>query len=57
MVLVIKNSLASEGDVDLIPRSVRFPGGGDGNPLKYSCLVNPMTEEPDGLWSIALYRV
>ena len=29
------------GDVGLIPGSGRFPGGGHGNPLQYSCLKNP----------------
>ena len=26
-----------------------FPGEGNGNPLQYSCLENPWTEEPGGL--------
>ena len=30
------------GDVSLIPGSVRSPGEGNGNPLQYSCLGNPM---------------
>ena len=30
------------GDPGLIPGSGRTPGGGNGNPLKYSCLENPM---------------
>ena len=25
----------------LVPESERFPGGGHGNPLQYSCLENP----------------
>ena len=29
------------GDVGSIPRSGRFPGGGHGNSLQYSCLENP----------------
>ena len=29
------------GDVGSIPGSGRFPGGGTGNPLQYSCLKNP----------------
>ena len=29
------------GDVDLIPGLGRYPGGGHGNPLSYSCLENP----------------
>ena len=30
------------GDVGLIPGSGRSPGGGNGNPLQYSCLENSM---------------
>ena len=30
------------GDVGSIPGSGRFPGEGNGNPLQYSCLENPM---------------
>ena len=30
------------GDWGLIPRSRRSPGEGNGNPLQYSCLENPM---------------
>ena len=29
----------------------RSPGGGHGNPLQYSCLENPKTEETTGLYS------
>ena len=54
---MVKNSLASEEDLDLTQESVRSPGGRDGNPLKYSCLENHMTEDPDGLWSIRLHGV
>ena len=28
------------GDMSLTPRSGRFPGGGNGNPLQYFCLGN-----------------
>ena len=38
---MIKNLLANAGDVGSIPRSGRFPGGGNGNPLQYSGLENP----------------
>ena len=38
----LKNPPANEGDVDLIPGLGRNPGGGNGNPLQYSCLENPM---------------
>ena len=42
---VVKNPPANVGnaeDVDSILRSGRSPGGGNGNPLQYSCLENPM---------------
>ena len=45
MVLVEKNLPADAGDTgdaSSIPGSGRFPGGGHGNPLQYSCLENPM---------------
>ena len=32
-------------DMGLIPGSGRFPGKGNGNPLQYSCLGNPMERE------------
>ena len=31
-------NVGDTGDVDSIPGSGRFPGGGSGNPLQYSCL-------------------
>ena len=31
----------SVGDLGSVPRMGRSPGGGHGNPLQYSCLVNP----------------
>ena len=31
-------------DTSLIPGLGRFPGEGNGNPLQYSCLENPMDE-------------
>ena len=37
-----KESLASAGDRDSIPGSGKSPGGGNGNPLQYFCLKNPM---------------
>ena len=39
---VVKNSPANAGDVNSIPGLGRSPGEGDGNPLQYSCLENPM---------------
>ena len=37
-----KESACDVGDLDLILESGRFPGEGNGNPLQYSCLENPM---------------
>ena len=42
---VVKNLPANAGDTGdsgLLPGSRRFPGGGNGNPLQYSCLENSM---------------
>ena len=42
---MVKNSSANAGDardVGLIPGWGRSPGGGNGNPLQFSCLENPM---------------
>ena len=43
--LVLKKPPARAGDIrdaGSIPGWGRFPGGGHGNPLRYSCLENPM---------------
>ena len=48
-----KESACSAGDPGLIPGSGRCPGEGNGSPLQYSCLENPMTEEPGGLRATA----
>ena len=37
-----KESACSAGDPGLIPGSGRSPGEGNGYPLQYSCLENPM---------------
>ena len=37
-----KESACNAGDLGSIPWLGRFPGEGDGNPLQYSCLENPM---------------
>ena len=42
------------GDAGLIPGSGRYPGGGHGNPLQYSCLENPMDR---GVQEVAVHRV
>ena len=36
-----KESVCNMGDLGLISGLGRSPGGGDGNPLQYSCLENP----------------
>ena len=54
---MVKKLLANAGDirdVGLIPGLRRFPGGGHGNPLQYSCLENPMDR---GAWLAIVYRV
>ena len=42
-----KESACNAGDLGLISGSERFPGEGNGNPLQYSCLENPMDR---GAW-------
>jgi len=39
---LLKGSVCNAEDPSLIPRSGRSPGEGNGNPLQYSCLENPM---------------
>ena len=39
---MIKNPPAKEGDMGSIAGLRRSPGEGNGNPLQYSCLGNPM---------------
>ena len=38
----VKASASNVGDPGSIPGLVRSPGEGNGNPLQYSCLENPM---------------
>ena len=57
VLLVVKNPLANAGDtreVGSIPGSGRCPGGGNGYPLQYSCLENPMDS---GAWRATLHSV
>ena len=51
---VAKNSTANVGDSGSTPGSGRSPGGGNGNPLRYSCLENPMDREA---WQATVRRV
>ena len=55
--LVVKNLPDKDGDIKyacLIPGSRRSLGGGNGNPLQYSCLGNPMGR---GAWWAAVHGV
>ena len=47
---MVKNLPANAGDADFNPGPGRSPGGGNGNPLQYSCLGNSM--DRGGLWVI-----
>ena len=42
------------GATSLFPGSGRSPGGGNGNPLQYSCLGNTMDR---GAWQATVHRV
>ena len=52
--LVVKNLPANAGDTDSIPGLGRSPGEGNGNPLQYSCLENPMDR---GAWQATVHGV
>ena len=57
VVLVVKNPPANAGDardVGSFPGSGRSPGEGNGNPLQYSCLENPMVR---GAWRATVHGV
>ena len=57
MVQVVKNRPASTGDArdeGLIPESGRSPGVGNGNPLQFSCLEDPIDREA---WWAAVHGV
>ena len=54
---VVKNPPANTGasrDMGLIPGLGRFPGGGNGKLIQYSCLENPMDR---GAWQAAVHGV
>ena len=51
---VVKNLPAYVGDMGSIPGWGRSPGEGNGNPLQYSCLENPMGR---GVWWAAVPEV
>ena len=52
--LVIESAPAKAGDSGSIPRLGRASGGGNGNPLQYSCLENPVDRGP---WRATVHRV
>ena len=55
--LVVKNPQANAGDIRVassIPGLGRYPAGGHGNPLQYSCLENPTDR---GAWWATIHRV
>ena len=51
---MVKNPSANGGDRCSIPESGRSPGEGNGNPLQYSCVKNPMNR---GAWWATVYGV
>ena len=50
----VKASASNAGDLGLIPGSGRSPGEGNGNPLQYFCLENPMDGEA---WQATVHGV
>ena len=57
VMLLVKNQPANAEDIrdkDSIPGLGRSPGGGQGNPLQYSCLENTMDRED---WRATVHRV
>ena len=51
---VVKNLPANAGDPGSMPGLGRSPGEGNGNPLQYSCLGNPMDR---GAWQATVHEV
>ena len=51
---MVKNLPADARDTGSIPGSARSPGEGNGNPLQYSCLENPMD---GGAWLATVHGV
>ena len=54
MVMNLPGNAGKEGCVGSIPGSGRSPGGGNGNPLQYSCLDNPIIR---GSWQATIHGV
>ena len=51
---MVKNPPANEGDLGSIPGSGKSPGEGNGNPLHYSCMGNPVDR---GAWQATVHGV
>ena len=51
---MVKNPPANAGDAGSIPGLGRSSGGGNGNPLQYSCLENAIDR---GAWPAAIHGV
>ena len=51
---VVKNLPANAGEAGLIPQLERSPGEGDGNPLQYFCLGNPVDR---GAWRAVVHDI
>ena len=51
---VSKESACNAGDQDSVPGSGKSPGEGNGNPLRYSCLENPMDR---GDWQATVHSI
>ena len=51
---VIKNPPANAGDMGLTPGPGIPPGEGNGNPLQYSCLENPMDR---AVWRATIHGI
>ena len=49
-----KKFTCNAGNLGLIPGMGRFPGGGHGNPLQYTCLENPMDRR---VWQVTVHGV
>ena len=49
-----KESACNAGDLGWIPESSRSPGEGNGHPVQYSCLQNPVDR---GAWQATVHEI
>ena len=56
MVLVVKKLSVNAGDIREAGSIPESGGGGQGNPLQYSCLENPVDKGAQGLQSMGSQR-